>query len=258
MNEAVKKKIIKWFWVILCIPVLLVAALLLLVWAFADIPSFAELENPESNLATQVIAQDGEVLATFHIENRSFVSYDELSPYLVQAAVATEDQRFYNSDGVIICMDIPAMNKHLPPIYREQLLLEKCNIFTMDMMEKTAHSLDQLKGQEVLEKPFALFFEPASVVDRIANQYALFSVVSDVRVPINAIEGANEAMRKIIIPARVKLEIRDKLDYINISERMIYPGLDGICKWITRRFANLGPRYNAGGPNLNGKEPPSY
>ena len=100
MNETVKKKIIKWFWVILCIPVLLVAALLLLVWAFADIPSFAELENPESNLATQVIAQDGEVLATFHIENRSFVSYDELSPYLVQAAVATEDQRFYKHSGI--------------------------------------------------------------------------------------------------------------------------------------------------------------
>ncbi|MBQ8137736.1 MAG: FRG domain-containing protein, partial [Clostridia bacterium] len=177
---------------------------------------------------------------------------------LVAAHFATEDQRFYDADGVIYCADIPVMNKRLPPVHREQLLLEKCNIFTMDMMEKTAHSLDQLKSQELLEKPFALFFEPASVVDRIANQYALFSVVSDVRVPINAIEGADEAMRRIIIPARVKLEIRDKLDYINISERMIYPGLDGICKWITRRFANLGPRYNAGGPNLNGKEPPSY
>ena len=42
----------------------------------------------------------------------------------------------------------------------------------------------------------------------------------------------------------IKLEIRDKLDYINISERMIYPGLDGICKWITRRYSNLGPVYN--------------
>ena len=176
---------------------------------------------------------------------------------LVAAHFATEDQRFYNSDGVIICMDIPAMNKHLPPIYREQLLLEKCNIFTMDMMEKAAQSLEALQKQQILDKPFALFFEPASVVDRIANQYALFSVVSDVRIPIDALEGADAAMRRIIIPAKVKLEIRDKLDYINISERMIYPGLDGICKWITRRFANLGPQYNAGGPSLNGKEPPS-
>ena len=36
----------------------------------------------------------------------------------------------------------------------------------------------------------------------------------------------------------------DKLDYINISERMIYPGLDGVCRWITRRYSALGPQYN--------------
>ena len=50
---------------------------------------------------------------------------------------------------------------------------------------------------------------------------------------------------RLIISKKAKLEIRDKLDYINISERMIYPGLDGICRWIARRYAPLGPRYNA-------------
>lgn len=74
--------------------------MLFLVWAFADIPSFEELENPDSKLATQVIAEGGEILTTFHIENRSFVSYDELSPHLVEAAVATEDVRFYNHSGI--------------------------------------------------------------------------------------------------------------------------------------------------------------
>ena len=90
MTEKTKKRIIKWFWIIFTIPISLIVLLLLLVWAFADIPSFEELENPESKLATQVIAEDGEILTTFHIENRSFVSYDELSPYLVEAAIATE------------------------------------------------------------------------------------------------------------------------------------------------------------------------
>ena len=61
---------------------------------------------------------------------------------------------------------------------------------------------------------------------------------------ISDLPGTADAFRRIIIPAEVKLEIRDKLDYINISERMIYPGLDGICKWITRRYAALGPKYN--------------
>ena len=100
MKEETKKKILKWFWLLFSIPVVLVVSLIGLVWAFADIPSFEELENPDSKLATQVIAEDGEILTTFHIENRSYVSYEELSPNLVNAAVATEDVRFYNHSGI--------------------------------------------------------------------------------------------------------------------------------------------------------------
>jgi len=100
MTDATRKKIIRWFWVLFTVPVVLVLSLIGLVWALADIPSFEELENPDSKLATQVIAEDGEVLTTFHIENRSFVSYEELSPNLVNAAVATEDSRFYRHSGI--------------------------------------------------------------------------------------------------------------------------------------------------------------
>lgn len=80
-----------------------IAAVLLLVVGtglFAEIPSFEELENPESKEATLLLADGGEVLSTYHIENRSYVDYDELSPYLVEAAVATEDVRFYKHSGI--------------------------------------------------------------------------------------------------------------------------------------------------------------
>lgn len=97
-----KKKIIKWFWIIILAPFVFLGVMLALVAAFAKIPSFEELENPDNKLATQVIAEDGEVLATYHIENRTYVSYDELSPYLVHAAVATEDSRFYKHSGIDI------------------------------------------------------------------------------------------------------------------------------------------------------------
>ena len=100
MTDATKKKIIKWFWICLSVPVVMVIALLMMVWTFADIPSFEELENPDSKLATQVIAEDGEILTTFHIENRSYVTYEELSPNLVNAAIATEDVRFHNHSGI--------------------------------------------------------------------------------------------------------------------------------------------------------------
>ena len=100
MTEATKKKTIKWFWIVILVPVVALLALLCIVWAFADIPSIEELENPDSKLATQVIAEEGEILTTYHIENRTFVSYEELAPSLVQAAVATEDKRFYKHSGV--------------------------------------------------------------------------------------------------------------------------------------------------------------
>ena len=109
MTEATKKKIIKWFWILFSIPFALIIIMLVLVMAFADIPSFEELENPDSKLATQVIAEDGEILATFHIENRSYVSYDELSEHLVHAAVATEDSRFYEHAGI----DFPSLGRVL-------------------------------------------------------------------------------------------------------------------------------------------------
>ena len=100
MKDTTQKKIIKWFWILFSAPILMVAGLIGLVWAFADIPSFEELEDPDSKLATQVIAEDGEILTTFHIENRSYVSFGELSPNLVNAAVATEDVRFYTHSGI--------------------------------------------------------------------------------------------------------------------------------------------------------------
>ena len=96
-----KHKIIKWFWILFTVPVASFMLLIGLVWAFADIPSFEELESPDSKLATQVIADDGRtILSTFHIENRSYVRYDELSPNLVYAAVATEDVRFFKHSGI--------------------------------------------------------------------------------------------------------------------------------------------------------------
>ena len=100
MTDKTKRTIVKWYWILLALPFVAVFLLLLLVGLFAKLPSFEELEHPDNKLATQVIAQDGEILTTFHIENRTYISYDELSEHLVHAAVATEDARFYKHSGV--------------------------------------------------------------------------------------------------------------------------------------------------------------
>lgn len=95
-----RKKLIKWLWLLAFSPIIIILVSLLLVGITADIPSFEELEDPKSNLATEIIARDGTVISTFHIENRSYISYDELSPSLRDALVATEDIRFYNHSGI--------------------------------------------------------------------------------------------------------------------------------------------------------------
>ena len=101
LSPKAKKTIIIAFWVLFSLPILAIAGAIMWIWLGADIPSFAELERPESNLATLVIGDDGKtVLSTFHIENRSYVTYDELSPNLVNALVATEDVRFYDHSGI--------------------------------------------------------------------------------------------------------------------------------------------------------------
>jgi penicillin-binding protein 1A len=63
-------------------------------------PDFARLENPQTNLASELITDDGELLGKYFIENRSFVDYEELAPHLVDALVATEDVRYYRHSGI--------------------------------------------------------------------------------------------------------------------------------------------------------------
>ena len=65
-------------------------------------PPVEDLQNPINRFATQIYSSDGKVLGTwnFNRENRVCVNYNELSPSLVQALVATEDERFYSHSGI--------------------------------------------------------------------------------------------------------------------------------------------------------------
>ena len=67
---------------------------------FGTMPTFDELENPRTNLATEIISADGKVLGTYHIENRSNVRYAELSHYMPEALISIEDERFTEHSGI--------------------------------------------------------------------------------------------------------------------------------------------------------------
>ncbi|HJN05734.1 MAG TPA: biosynthetic peptidoglycan transglycosylase, partial [Bacteroidales bacterium] len=67
---------------------------------FGHMPTFEELENPKSNLASEVYSSNGELLGTFFIENRSNISYRDISPNLINALIAIEDIRFEKHSGI--------------------------------------------------------------------------------------------------------------------------------------------------------------
>ena len=102
LDKGTKYKYVKWFWIIFLSGFLIVILMFLLAGfgAFGKMPKFEELENPENNLATEIISSDGKTIGTFFNENRTPVTYDQLPTHLVQALVATEDERFYQHSGV--------------------------------------------------------------------------------------------------------------------------------------------------------------
>ena len=102
---------------------------------------------------------------------------------MVAAHFATEDTDYYDRDGVIWCLDVRDFKFHMPEVLREKLQQTGSNIFTIGMLEKLIPNFEKMKA--LCDKPYAIFFEPSSMIDRIVNQYALFSVVSDANVLIS-------------------------------------------------------------------------
>ena len=90
------------FWTIFGLGILAVIFIFLLAgWgAFGKMPTFEELENPETNLATEIFSSDGKTIGKYYSENRTPVKYGDLPDHLVKALVATEDERFYKHSGI--------------------------------------------------------------------------------------------------------------------------------------------------------------
>lgn len=106
-------KYIKWFWVTILGGIFTVIFIFLLAsWgAFGTLPTFEELENPENNLATEVISIDGKTLGKYAYENRTPVKYKDLPKNLIKALVATEDERFFDHSGIDFKATIRAIVK---------------------------------------------------------------------------------------------------------------------------------------------------
>jgi len=178
------------------------------------------------------------------------------SPF-VAMHFATADTERFDVDGVIWCVDFVRAHALLPRRLRQTLAREDAISFTVEMLSSAAPSLPELEALSRGE--FVIFFEPPSLDERIVNQFALFSVLSN---PTRAfdewISRRPDLARRIVIPAGLKAEVRDKLDEANVTERVLFPGLDGLSAWLKRHYSpslardasarrKLAPRPNRAG-----------
>jgi hypothetical protein len=162
------------------------------------------------------------------------------SPYVALHFATTNLER-YDRDGVVWALDYVSVHEGLPDALRDVLEAEGANVFTPELLARAAPGFRELERHA--DEPFCLFLEPPSLDERIVNQYALFSLLSSPTATLDEwLEGHDGPSRKLVIPAELKWEIRDKLDQANITERVLFPGLDGLSAWLTRYYLPRRPR----------------
>jgi FRG domain-containing protein len=155
------------------------------------------------------------------------------SPF-VALHFATEFTADYAEDGIVWCVNSVEANKLLPRRLKAILEEEHSDTFTIDMLAE----FQSLKAFDSLARdPFVLFIEPPSLDTRILNQFALFSIMPDASAQLDDwLERHPALYRRVAVPAELKWEVRDKLDQANINERTLFPGLDGLSRWLERYY----------------------
>ncbi len=154
---------------------------------------------------------------------------------LVAMHFATDDVRSFGTDSAVWAFNHRKATALLPDGLRDEAEAAGSDVFTADMLDRVADTL--AKFDQLSETEFVVFLEPPSLDARIVNQFALFSLVNDPCKGLGDVLDKNpDLAKKIVVPAKLKWEVRDKLDQAGITERMLYPGLDGLSRWLSRYY----------------------
>mgnify|MGYP001819060755 FL=1 len=155
---------------------------------------------------------------------------------LIALHFATANIHKFDRDGVVWAVNYLKAHQRLPDVLRHKLDAEGANVFTVEMLAQTIDSLADFEA--LSDRDSVVFFEPPSIDDRIVNQFAFFSVMPAADLTLNQwLQQHPDLCFRIVIPARLKWEIRDKLDQANITERVLFPGLDGLGRWLARHYS---------------------
>jgi hypothetical protein len=163
------------------------------------------------------------------------------SPYV--ALHFATDVRLGFGDGVVWCVDFRRLHRELPQRLRRVLRRENADLFTAEMLGDAVPNLEDLsRGRR---RAFVLFFDPPSLDERLTNQFSVFSLLSDPKANLlDFLRHRPESAKRIVIPPSLRREVRDKLDQANVTERVLFPGLDGLASWLARYYT---PRRDGAG-----------
>ena len=139
-------------------------------------------------------------------------------------------------DCMVWRINMSEMVKMLPENYQQMVNRKNSTIFTVDMLKELTGNSPK-KYDEDMGNSSMVIIEPPSINQRIINQYSFFAVVP---MGIENIEGFLDEYThntyKYVISKNLRWRVRDMLDQLNMSERIVYPGLDGLSRWIARRY----------------------
>ena len=138
-------------------------------------------------------------------------------------------------DCMIWRIDMKEIHSLLPDVYRDALERNQTSVFSVDMLNAIAPSLNKYDS-DMGDSPMVII-EPPSIDPRIVNQYSFFSIVPNgVSNLEEFLDKYTEKTVKYVIKKELRWRIRDMLDSQNVSERMVYPGLDGLTSWLGRHY----------------------
>lgn len=151
-------------------------------------------------------------------------------------AVTERDMRkLERRDCSVWRIDMAELHALLPPKYQKKRRENHSTAFTVEMLREVAPTLrsyDTDMGDSAM-----LIIEPPSIDPRIINQYSFFSVVPSGMESVEAFLAGDQVHAvKYIIARQLRWRLRDMLDQLNINERIVYPGLDGLSAWLARYY----------------------
>ena len=198
----------------------------------SNFTKYAALEDPsiESSVWRQMILGQHHGLPT-RLLDWSFSPLTSLHFALSENNLDDMDKH----DCVVWRIDVNELHEMLPDKYQRVMEESQTTVFSLKMLHDACASPEEY--DEDMQGNAMLIVEPPSIEQRIINQYSFFSIVpmgmEDV---IDFLDNHTEKTVRYVIKKELRWQVRDLLDQLNISERIVYPGLDGLSRWLARHY----------------------